>query len=230
MMFSHSRFLSAVLVCGAMSACDAQHESSSELSSMDDTMVALRSAVASCADQLDVCTTADAGLDDACKDRFQACKEAALDNAMPHLGESVSGCAETSRTCRKSAADADAKRACTDQLKLCVAESKDDDMRAAHDGGVNAEHASPVASCTTALRSCIESDAQAKVCTDALRACLADTLPRYAGGRDGGAAENRGSDNASAHKPLDAGASHEPNESAQGNGARDAGNRGGKDR
>jgi len=175
-------------------------------SSMNAAMGALKSAVATCAEEREACeSAADAGAA-SCAETFDTCKDEALEAAMPELDKGVKVCAEESRTCRKGADTNDDKRACTDALKSCVDESRADEDSV--DASAKEEHASPVAVCTDALRTCIEGDAEAKTCTDALRSCLATTLPNFANGydrRDGGKAD-AGHGKSDEHKPLDAGA------------------------
>lgn len=174
-------------------------------SSMETTLSALERAVAACGDQRDACEAnlGDATVDKSCVESFRACKKSALDDAMPELGKGVQTCSDEARACRKEATDDAAKLACQDALKACVSDfageqGKDEDAGSdedadseesshARDGG-KPDHAggagSPVASCTSALRTCIEGDEQAKVCTDQLRTCLDETLPNRSNGQE----------------------------------------------
>ncbi len=209
--------------------------SSTGANAMGATMDALAAAVNTCDAQRDACSEnlGDATADRSCQEAFQACKKDAIDKAIPDLTNGVSVCSEQARTCRAAAADDAAKSACHETLKECVGEAHPesdagvdrDGKRDEHpkaDGGDNGgDHTSPVASCTSALRTCIEGEEEAKVCTDALRACLDTVLPNRGDGQenrpdagkadqdhgnnDGGKPDNADRGQGDEHKPADAG-------------------------
>ena len=226
----------ALSVVAASFGCGADDGSArpTTSSSMGNTLSALESAVEACRDQRDACEAnlGDATVDKSCVESFQVCKKSALDDAMPELGKGVKTCSDEARACRKEAVDDTSKLACQDALKECVSEfageqGKDDDAGSdedadseesanARDGG-KPDHAggsgSPVASCTSALRTCIEGDEQAKICTDQLRACLDETLPNRGNGQehkpDAGKADEAHGNSGEKPEPGDRGMSND---------------------
>lgn len=208
--------LSLASVLGSLAAgCDAGNGASTPntgSSTMTSAIAALEAAVQGCKDQLAVCKDGDAG-NAGCQDAFRACKESALGAAMPELEKGAKGCAQESQSCRKAATTEDAKSGCHEELKACVAEHTGHEGDAAAHGGN-----SPVAACTSGLRSCIESDQEPKLCTDTLRSCLDEALPNHGNGKEEhGDAGNSGQD----HGRSDAGKSGEEH------GKSDAGKSGG---
>jgi hypothetical protein len=200
----HSGYAALALLFGAASACGAESTDGEPTASA--TLAALNASISECKTQRDACEAAGqtpAGATD-CRDAFRTCHGQAVDKAMPDLKQGASACASDARACRAAAHDSDAKRACNEELKQCVAENGHG--KAASDGGTEHGNGEAVQLCITALRGCIEGDTDVKVCTEALRLCLSQSIDNEGQGRGHTDAGKPAKDDT--RRKADAGTSH----------------------
>ncbi|HEX6240343.1 MAG TPA: hypothetical protein VFZ61_05600 [Polyangiales bacterium] len=165
-------------LCAALAGFSACEETRSDPQPSSDSVLSLsqslQGAVASCAENARSCE-ADGGA--SCRDDFETCRDTATESAKPGIEAAVNACAAEAKSCRDAATSDDAKAACRDQLRACVGDQKPDagDQPAQPDKP-DAGSKSPVASCISALHTCLEGDEKARVCTEALQQCIADSV------------------------------------------------------
>jgi hypothetical protein len=182
----HSGSAFLALMFAVASACGGEAVGS-DADTMSETLSALNAAVSDCKTQRDACETAQGAASASCDDQFRACHGKAVDKAMPDLKDGAHACAAEARTCREAAADSEAKRACSEELKQCVSEV--DHGKAHADGGAGRTkddshgNGAAVRLCIATLHGCMDTDTDPNVCTAALRACLDACIENQGQGR-----------------------------------------------
>jgi hypothetical protein len=177
------RGLQLVSLCAALAGLSACEEARNDPPQSSDNVLSLsqslESAVASCAESARSCEaeTGASTSSASCRENFATCRDAATESANPGIQAAVNVCAEQAKTCRDAATSDDARDACRDQLRSCVGDQKPDAAaEPVRPDQPDAGGKSPVASCISALHSCIEGDEKARVCAEALQQCIADSV------------------------------------------------------
>jgi hypothetical protein len=145
---------------------------------VDATYEALAGQFRACASNAAAClksANCDEAANQACRDQFATCRDAAK-AAADAFHEAVHQCRADARACwgdAGSAQDAGAARhACFDELKMCVASNKPEQ--------------SPAPPCIASLRDCIQADnSDTRACLMTAHECFLDSMPPRCDG-DGG--------------------------------------------